>query len=83
MAQRKTQKGAAKPAAPDAENKGRETLTVAWPHGLNLRAAPSTTAQVLRVMPAGARVEIDADANAPDGWAAVVGGGWCMTKYLA
>lgn len=55
---------------------------VAHKFGLNLRAEPSKEAEVLRVLPFGETVEPEPDAEAPEGWLAVKGGGYVMTEYL-
>lgn len=55
---------------------------VCYEHGLNLRAEPSMQSEVLRVMPYGFRVLEDPEREAPDGWLAVSGGGYCRLEYL-
>ena len=83
MARRKSNADAVQSVAPrEPENSGLAAYSVAYPHGLNLRAEPRKTAAVLRIMPHGERVEIDAGKDSPEGWAAVKGGGWCMVEYL-
>lgn len=57
-----------------------KTYTVAYPHGLNLRAEPSKQAKILRVLQAGETVTVR-DAEAPEGWLAV-DGGYVMRDYL-
>lgn len=53
---------------------------VAYPHGLNLRAEPSKTADIVRVLPHGEAVTAR-DADAPKGWIAV-DGGYVMREFL-
>lgn len=53
---------------------------VAAKTGLNLRAKPSKTADVIRVLLPGARVEVSGEA--PEGWAAVKGGGYVMSEFI-
>lgn len=58
----------------------RKTYTVAYPHGLNLRAEPSKQAEILRVLKRGETVTAR-DAEAPEGWLAV-DGGYVMREFL-
>lgn len=64
----------------EAAEEPRKTYTVAYPHGLNLRAEPSKKAQIIRVLPHGETVAAR-DAEAPDGWLAVEGG-YVMAEFL-
>ena len=50
--------------------------------GLNVRESPSLQARVLRVLRDGEKVTVNNNAAAPDGWKAVQGGGFVMTKFL-
>lgn len=59
------------------------TITmVCYTHGLNVREYPDTRARVLRVLKDGEQIEVDNNIAAPNGWAAVVGGGFVMRRYL-
>lgn len=60
----------------------RKTLTVSTPRGLNLREEPSLDSRVLAVLLPGSSVVPDRKAKAPEGWTAISGGGYVMTKYL-
>lgn len=60
----------------------KKTYTVAYKHGLNLRADPSKESEVIRVLKLGEKIERDKETEAPDGWMAVSGGGYVMTEYL-
>lgn len=64
----------------EAAAEPRKTYTVAYAHGLNLRAEPSKQAEILRVLRHGETVTAR-DAEAPDGWLAVEGG-YVMTEFL-
>lgn len=64
----------------EAAAEPQKTYTVAYPHGLNLRAEPSKQAQILRVLRAGETVTAR-DADAPDSWLAV-DGGYVMQEFL-
>lgn len=59
-----------------------QTRTVNYGPGLNLRAEPSTDADILRVLRYMENVEPDTERESPDGWMAVKGGGYCMTEFL-
>lgn len=50
--------------------------------GLNLRAEPSKESKVLSLLPNGSKVQRDGGREAPEGWMAVKGGGFVMTKFL-
>lgn len=65
----------------EAATEPRKTYTVAYPHGLNLRAEPSKQAAVLRVLKHGEAVTAALDVDAPDGWLAV-DGGYVMAEFL-
>lgn len=58
----------------------RKTYTVSVPGGLNLRAAPDKTADIVRVLKTGEKV-IKVSNDAPDGWMAVKGG-YVMREFL-
>lgn len=64
----------------EAAAEPRKTYTVAYPHGLNLRAEPSKQAQILRVLQHGEPVTVR-DEEAPRGWLAV-DGGYVMAEFL-
>lgn len=64
----------------EAAEEPRKAYTVAYPHGLNLRAGPSKQAAVLRVLQAGETVTA-LDVDAPYGWLAV-DGGYVMAEFL-
>lgn len=59
-----------------------DTYTVNSVSGLNLREIPTRDSAVMRILKDGEIVAIDNSAEAPDGWKAVVGGGFVMGKYL-
>lgn len=60
----------------------RKTFTVRTAKaGLNLREAPSKDSAVLALLPNGKKVTI-LQAECPDGWVAVKGGGYCMKQFL-
>lgn len=58
----------------------KKTFTVNSESGLNLRKAPSKSAEILSVLGYGEKVTV-IDAEAPEGWTAV-DGGYVMTEYL-
>ena len=61
----------------------RRNYTVAAPAGnLNLREGPSVSAKVIALLPTGSKVRIDPNADTPDGWKAVEGGGYVMSEFL-
>lgn len=60
----------------------RKNYTVNSVPGLNVREKPSLQARVLRILHDGEKVAADNSTAAPDGWKAVAGGGFVMTKYL-
>lgn len=74
-------KDAAEPAVTvETAERTERTYTVAYPHGLNLRAEPSKQAAIVRVLKHGETVTAR-DAEAPDGWV-VVDGGYVMREFL-
>jgi uncharacterized protein YgiM (DUF1202 family) len=58
----------------------RKQYTVSYPHGLNLREAPSKAAKVIAVLPYGEKVK-PSRKKAPDGWIAVAGG-YVMKEFI-
>lgn len=60
--------------------KAQKTMKVDYLPGVNLRAEPSLTASILRVLKHGETVQLTGK-EAPDEWVSVVGG-FCMKKYL-
>ena len=61
---------------------GRKVFTVDYAGGVCVREKPSTEAKILRVLAFGEKVKPATKAEAPDGWLAVDGGGYTMTKFL-
>lgn len=61
------------------ENRQRQHIVI-YPPGLNLRAEPSKSAFIVRVLKYGETVT-EREEQAPDGWMAV-NGGYVMQKYL-
>lgn len=49
---------------------------------LNVRESPSLDARILSTLETGAKVKVNPNAETPDGWKAVDGGGFVMTEYL-
>ena len=49
---------------------------------LNVRESPSLDARILSTLETGAKVKINPSADTPEGWKAVVGGGYVMTDFL-
>ena len=49
---------------------------------LNVRENPSTDARILSTLETGAKVRIDPNTKAPEGWKAVEGGGFVMLEFL-
>lgn len=49
---------------------------------LNVRENPSTSARILSTLETGAKVKINPNAEVPEGWKAVDGGGFVMADYL-
>lgn len=60
----------------------RRRFTVNSAHGLNLRAEPSRKANVLRILADGEKITVDNETASPDGWIAVKGGGFVMTRFI-
>lgn len=60
----------------------KRNYTVAVARGLNVREEPSTEAKVINILLYKDKVVIDPEAEAPDGWAAVKGGGYVMREYI-
>ena len=60
----------------------RKNYTVNWPSGLNLREKASKDSNILARLAYEEKVTIDPKAEAPEGWVAVVGGGYVMSEYL-
>lgn len=60
----------------------RKTYKVISPTGLNVRKRPAMNAPIVRVLACDAKVTIDKSTEAPDGWIAIVGGGFVVAKYL-
>ncbi len=63
----------------------RKTFTVETStpqHKLNVRENPSLEARILRQLAYGEKVKIDPKADTPEGWKAVEGGGFIMSKYI-
>lgn len=58
------------------------TATVRYTYGLNVRENPDTGARVLRVLKDGEQIEVNGNVTAPNGWVAVMGGGFVMEQYL-
>ena len=56
--------------------------TVKYHAGLNIRSEPSKDSDVLRVAKYMENVVPAVGVEAPDGWLAVDGGGYCMTEFL-
>jgi hypothetical protein len=59
-----------------------ETVTVNSAPGLNLRKAPARNAPVIRILADGEQIALDRNADTPDGWLAVAGGGFVMAQYV-
>lgn len=49
---------------------------------LNVRESPSLDAPILSTLETGAKVKVNPNADTPEGWKAVDGGGFVMTEYL-
>lgn len=49
---------------------------------LNVRENPSTSARILSTLETGAKVKINPNAEVPEGWKAVDGGGFVMDDFL-
>ncbi len=49
---------------------------------LNVREDPSLRARILSKLNTGDKVRIDPNAETPEGWKAVEGGGYVMEQYL-
>lgn len=49
---------------------------------LNVRESPSLDARIISTLETGAKVKINPNAEVPEGWKAVVGGGFVMAEYL-
>ena len=49
---------------------------------LNVRENPSTNARILSTLETGAKVKINPNAEVPEGWKAVDGGGFVMDDFL-
>lgn len=49
---------------------------------LNVRESPSLDARIISTLETGAKVKVNPNAETPDGWKAVEGGGFVMTEYL-
>lgn len=61
----------------------RVNYIVAAPLGrLNVREKPSTNARILSTLETGAKVRINPNADTPEGWKAVDGGGFVMLDFL-
>lgn len=60
----------------------RKNYTVNHKTGLNLREKPTKDSKVLEVLPCGKKITIDPKADTPEGWFAVLGGGYAMSQYL-
>ena len=61
---------------------GRKNYTVVSKPGLNVRAEPSRSAQVLKILGDGERIVVDNAAVTPQGWKALRDGGFVMSEYL-
>ena len=61
---------------------GRKNYTVDSKPGLNVRAEPSRSARVLKILKDGDKIAVDNTAEVPDGWKALRDGGYVMTEYL-
>ncbi len=61
---------------------GRKNYTVNSEPGLNVRAEPSRSARVLKILKDGEKIAVDNAAEAPDGWKALMDGGYVMANYL-
>lgn len=51
-------------------------------HKLNVRKEPSLDAEVLALLAYGEKVKIDPNAETIEGWRAIEGGGFVMSKYI-
>lgn len=61
----------------------RVNYTVTAPLGrLNVREKPSINARILSALETGAKVRINPNADAPDGWKAIESGGFVMDEFL-
>ena len=61
----------------------RVNYIVSAPKGwLNVREHPSLDAKIITTLEDGAKVKIDPNTDAPEGWKTVDGGGYVMAKYL-
>ena len=49
---------------------------------LNVRETPSLEAKIISTIETGAKVRINPNAEAPDGWKAVESGGFVMAAFL-
>lgn len=63
---------------------GRKTYTIdaTGYAGLNLREQPSMDSEVIKLLENGAKVIIDPEIEAPEGWVAIKDGGYVMSEYL-
>lgn len=61
---------------------GRKNYTVDSKPGLNVRAEPSRSARVLKILSDGERIVVDNAAETPEGWKALRDGGFVMSEYL-
>lgn len=57
-------------------------LTVNSATGLNLRQHPARNSPVLRILKNGEEIGVDKTKDCPDGWIAVMGGGFVMSKFV-
>lgn len=49
---------------------------------LNIRENPDLSARIVSTLESGAKVRIDPNADTPDGWKALEGGGYVMFDFL-
>lgn len=49
---------------------------------LNVRESPSLNARILSTLETGAKVKIDPNSDAPEGWKALADGGYVMAEFL-
>lgn len=73
----------ATPTAETVEVDAVHSYTVNSPSGvLNVRQNPTVSAKILARLHNGEKVKIDTSAEVPEGWKAVIGGGYVLSMYL-
>lgn len=60
----------------------KKNFIVAAKNGLNVREKPGKQFRVIEVLPFEAKVTINSDAETPNGWVALKGGGFVMAEFL-